>query len=675
MNRGRRSMGTKLVDSKPQRASAGIGTQNQTSARKSKLPTKGGSSFRTPSASKNRGRSGSIEPRVSAALGNFAPGSSFKTPRSKSATNRTPSSSRQPLANLHSNGPKRSSVYGTASKQNKENRPLNDKNWQKGVERDLVEFCLNNGYPNAALKEKDFHPINTNLFRTIIEFLYGFLVPGYMLPNPRTKLLHEEMIEILKKINYHGTVSKSHFQTLGGPSWGTIVGVLHFFLLLAKSVVALSMPENFRKMNFPNNDEDGFEIDSNGAKTLNEIEYDHFRSCYVAYNQGSDTFADQENQLYWDLMDSKGINEEAINELDKQLEALKHEHQSLKEDTGDFEALNDESTKVLSDIKGLQDYLEKQQKYLAQKTTDLKGTCENLKLFLKRIEEVEDSIALMETECCDKGINPKDNSNHAEEFVLALQARVEAKKSDVHEADKLKWEQEQIISNKTAKLDEHKRDCNRLIIGLDIEESESKKLMKAEPEYIQSWAHESNISMKEEVSQLSKFCEEIRGNLVRVLDEIEKYKKEDDQLKKDELRVQTEKSNLIPKISQEEDDLKAKLKQTKSKMDSFIKGSSGIAHDMKAKAKDLSEAEKEYFEVQQQLKDVKKDAKETLEYIMRGMERDKKKHIKNRDEAMKKYANYSKRLSKMIKEESVKIQSKLDKMEKEAQNEIDERKK
>ena len=30
-----------------------------------------------------------------------------------------------------------------------------------------------------------------------------------------------------------------------------------------------------------------------------------------------------------------------------------------------------------------------------------------------------------------------DNSNHAEEFVLALQARVEAKKSDVHEADKV----------------------------------------------------------------------------------------------------------------------------------------------------------------------------------------------------------------------------------------------
>ena len=58
---------------------------------------------------------------------------------------------------------------------------------------------------------------------------------------------------------------------------------------------------------FPD-DIDGFEIDSNGAKTLNEIEYDHFRSCYVAYNQGSDTFADQENKLYWDLMDCKVAN-------------------------------------------------------------------------------------------------------------------------------------------------------------------------------------------------------------------------------------------------------------------------------------------------------------------------------------------------------------------------------
>ena len=79
-------------------------------------------------------------------------------------------------------------------------------------------------------------------------------MPGFQLPDPKRKPVHEELTEILKKMNYPGTVSKSHFQTLGGPSWGNIVGVLHFFLQLAKSVVALTKPENFNKMNFPNLD-------------------------------------------------------------------------------------------------------------------------------------------------------------------------------------------------------------------------------------------------------------------------------------------------------------------------------------------------------------------------------------------------------------------------------------
>ena len=94
--------------------------------------------------------------------------------------------------------------------------------------------------------------------RSIIEFLYGFLVPGFLLPPPKQTPLHDVLTDILKKMNYPGTVSKSHFQTLGGPSWGNIVGVLHFFLQLAKSVIALSKPENFGKMNFPNLDSGKF---------------------------------------------------------------------------------------------------------------------------------------------------------------------------------------------------------------------------------------------------------------------------------------------------------------------------------------------------------------------------------------------------------------------------------
>jgi len=673
MNRGRRSMGTLKVDSKPQRSSnSGV----QASAKKSRLPTAAGAKLGgVSSASKNRGRSGStggrpgsIESvsRVSAALGSIG-GSSFKTPRSKSSTNRTPSSNRQPLANIHSNGPKRSSVYGRSSisgKHNKENRPLNDRDWQRDVVRDLVNFCLNNDYINAGLTTKDFHPINTTTFRSIVEFLYGFLVPGFQLPNPKVTPVHEVLTDILKKMNYPGTVSKSHFQTLGGPSWGNIVGVLHFFLQLAKSVVALSKLENFNQMNFPNIDADGFEIDNIGTKSIAEIEYKYFLNCYDNYNKGNDEFHLQEQDLYWDLMDSKEVNEEFIQELAKKVRQFEQENKNLREDTGDVESLNEESAKVLSDIKGLQSYLEQLQTHLSQKQTDFKARNENIKQFAKRIAELQDSITVLESDCRNKGIDPKDNSNHAEEFVLALQARVEAKKADVHEADKLKWEHEQKISNKTAKLDECRRDCNHLIIGLDMVEDDSKALIKAEPDVIQNWAQSQNLVLKEEIRQLKKNCEDLKRNLSLSLVENEKKSKEDNQLKKDEMKIQTEKAQLIPQINQEEEDLKFKLKQAKTKMDAYFKNSSGLKHNLKDKEVQYEIVRTEYEELLQELEDVKRDAKETLEYIMDGMQKQKTFHNKNKAEALKRYANYSKKLSKSLKEESVKIQTKLDKISK-----------
>ena len=70
---------------------------------------------------------------------------------------------------------------------------------------------------------------------------------------------------------------------------------------------------------------------------------------------------------------------------------------------------------------GLQSYLEQLQTHLSQKQTDFKARNENIKQFAKRIAELQDSITVLESDCRNKGIDPKDNSNHAEEFVLALQ--------------------------------------------------------------------------------------------------------------------------------------------------------------------------------------------------------------------------------------------------------------
>ena len=82
--------------------------------------------------------------------------------------------------------------------------------------------------------------------------------------------------------------------------------------------------------------------------------------------------------------------------------------------------------------------------------------------------------------------------------------------------------------------------------------------------------------MKDEIRQLSQQCEKFRENLNGVLKEVEKREKEDKKLKKDEIKVQSEKAELIPQIADEEENLKLKLKQVKAKLGSFTKDSVGM---------------------------------------------------------------------------------------------------
>ena len=90
----------------------------------------------------------------------------------------------------------------------------------------------------------------------------------------------------------------------------------------------------------------------------------------------------------------------------------------------EIDLLNEESVKTLDDIKGLQEYLEKRQKYFTSKQVELKGVQENVKKLNARMEQLKQSIIMLESECLAKNIDPKDTSNHAQEFVMALKVSI-----------------------------------------------------------------------------------------------------------------------------------------------------------------------------------------------------------------------------------------------------------
>lgn len=653
-------MGTVKIDSKPQRSSELGAAQPSSMQRKSKLPKL--------ASSGTRGRSGSLEPpatasRMSAALG------TFKTPRSKS-NNRTPNSNRQPLSNLHPNsamrysmtGGKRSSIYGNAATHNKENRPLADPKWQRDMIRDLIKFCEENGIANQV-KEKDFKPLTSGTFRNVFEFLYGFLVPGYQLANPKVTPLHEVLLDILKKLKYPGQISVSHLKTTDGPSRPHFCGILNFFHSLAEMVVNVSTKDSFHMLNFQDVDDDGFVIDRQGGQSKAEIEYNHFMTCYKGYNHGQDEFAKELDDLYWDLLDCQGINQENMQQLEQELQDLKQEKEDLKADMGDLDVLNNKSASVASDIRGLGDYIEKLNKSLQHRKADIKATRENLIHYDRKIEELKANIEILEADCLAKGID-KESSSHVTEVVMTLQARVETNKMAVNEAEKQKWQKEQVWSKQIATLDKLRSDFNRLLITLDIDENDCKKIKTADMNDVHYLLQGLNNALKEDCKRIKKNVEDLRQNYNDCMAEIDKKSKEEMIVDKELSKCKAEYTCLKNAVAKEDEELSRALKLAKEKLENFFRKKHGLRQDLKEKEVQLDTAMRENKQVEAELKKVRKEANEFLKEQLEWVKKSQAQEIKEREAAFKRYGEYSEALCKVLRQERQKMEEKLAQMKK-----------
>lgn len=243
---------------------------------------------------------------------------------------------------------------------------------------------------------------STSTFKALFEFLAQFIMPDYTLQVNQNNPLEKVLPELLKQLKYPGPLNKSHFQTIGGNNISKNLGVLHFLLTLAK--LSLGVYDDFSKVNWPNTDPEGFPVSDASLKSEMEIQHNFFIKAYHAYNNGSDEFDQEVEDMYWDLMDSKQVNEEVIAQLEEEMIQLEKIHRSLVEPSNEIDELNIVSGKLLEDLKKLQDYLEQAQKHFASKQTQLKTVQENVKKLSTSNDELKQSILMLESECLAKNI-------------------------------------------------------------------------------------------------------------------------------------------------------------------------------------------------------------------------------------------------------------------------------
>ena len=243
---------------------------------------------------------------------------------------------------------------------------------------------------------------STSTFKALFEFLIQFVMPDYTLQVSPTNPLEKVLPELLKQIKYPGPLNKSHFQTIGGNNISKNLGVLHFLLTLAK--LSIGVFDDFTRVNWPNTDQDGFSLSDSNKKSDLEIQHNFFIKAYTAYNNGNDEFDQEVNDLYWDLMDSKQVNEELIAQLEDDMIQLEQIHQNLKQPSNEIDELTVISSKLLDDIKGLQDYLEKAQKHFNQKQLQLKNVQDSINKLNASNDQLKQSILMLESECLAKNI-------------------------------------------------------------------------------------------------------------------------------------------------------------------------------------------------------------------------------------------------------------------------------
>ncbi|KAL7904386.1 HEC/Ndc80p family domain-containing protein [Trichoderma velutinum] len=114
-------------------------------------------------------------------------------------------------------------------------RPLRDRSFQARIAQELMDYMVQNNF-EVEMK----HPISQNMlksptqkdFNFMFQWLYHRIDPSHKFQ----KNIDQEVPPILKQLRYpyERSITKSHIAAVGGQSWSTFLGLLHWMMQLVQ---------------------------------------------------------------------------------------------------------------------------------------------------------------------------------------------------------------------------------------------------------------------------------------------------------------------------------------------------------------------------------------------------------------------------------------------------------
>jgi len=282
-------------------------------------------------------------------------------------------------------------------------RPLQDKAFQTTQIRRILDFLREADYPNASLTSKSF-PLQAKEFVSVFNYLYNTIEPRCeeVLKYPG---FIEDILKILKDLNYPGKVQRSHFVTLGSAhSWPAVLGCLSFVCDLA-AMYSTKLRPNIFSIGFPS------DFSSDCAKEKFQLE--HHIDCFQAFNEGNDDYSELKAQYKANLIENLNVDINVLDQMEAESLVLREELKK-EESTGDnLKNLKEQKNDVYTDLVKVSEYRVQLETRLEVKEKDLhekKKSIEEAEIGVKALEK---TVAEYQIRSVETNMSSCENKNVA----------------------------------------------------------------------------------------------------------------------------------------------------------------------------------------------------------------------------------------------------------------------
>ncbi len=413
-----------------------------------------------------------------------------------------------------------------------DSRPLEDKGWQKKAKKDLIDFLNDETVFPKKLSETDFPP-SVALFKTIFEFLVGYLIPDYDVrakKDPRP--FEAKTPELLAEIGYPVKVLSSSLKTTSSPhSWKTILGVLNY--LHDRVKVLDQLQEGIKSLGFPKVDEHGFPLE---GRADDELVYDHFVHCYQAFNNNQDRYDDELDELEEELEAGNNFNQDVIRQLQQDTAKYTDELQEL-------EAFPLMSDKLQADRATKQQDLDKMNSFKTQMVAHVQSKEKDLAEAHKRVKVVKQKVQVQKgvvSELDEKCRHNNINVTQTDMIVRTLRHQLDNTKDNVQEAERQVAKKEISFNKQLEELDNYIRHFNTELNGLELETSHLSQLrmdLTRHPRDLDLPLQTLLIRQKESEREIFQRHDKAKSHLVQQQKDVQKTSQECDKLEKEQRRL------------------------------------------------------------------------------------------------------------------------------------------